>query len=124
MHCTAAPAGALGEVVDGTDRDQAAGGLVDGDLDVDGVGAESPTWSAATARREQVHERLVGVGLDVAACASSAVTSSATGAEQVARMPRGIGTSSGVKLTDTASSVSAERFWVISGVCRCTPPTP
>ena len=39
-------------------------------------------------------------------------------------MPRGIGTSSGVKLTVTVPSTSAERFWVISGVCRCTPPTP
>ena len=39
-------------------------------------------------------------------------------------MPRGIGTSSGVKLTVTVPSVRPERFWVISGVCRCTPPTP
>ena len=39
-------------------------------------------------------------------------------------MPRGIGTSTGVKLTRTSASVSSERFWVISGVCRCTPPTP
>ncbi len=39
-------------------------------------------------------------------------------------MPRGIGTSSGVKLTRTSPSVSPERFWTISGVCRCVPPTP
>ena len=39
-------------------------------------------------------------------------------------MPRGIGTSTGVKLTRTRPSVSPERFWTISGVCRCTPPTP
>ena len=39
-------------------------------------------------------------------------------------MPRGIGTSIGVKLTRTSPSVSAARFWTISGVCRWTPPTP
>ena len=46
------------------------------------------------------------------------------GAEAVARMPRGIGTSSGVKLTVTVPSMRAERFCTISGVWRCTPPTP
>ena len=40
--------GALGEVVDGADGDQPAGGLVDGHLEVHGVGADAPTWSAAT----------------------------------------------------------------------------
>ena len=39
-------------------------------------------------------------------------------------MPRGIGTSIGVKLTVTVPSTSVERFWMISGVCRWTPPTP
>ena len=39
-------------------------------------------------------------------------------------MPRDIGTSSGVKLTETWVPVAFERFWVISGVCRCPPPTP
>ena len=38
-------------------------------------------------------------------------------------MPRGIGTSSGVNDTFTSASVSEERFWVISGVCRWVPPT-
>ena len=42
----------------------------------------------------------------------------------MARMPRGIGTSTGVKLTRTRSSVRPPRFCRISGVCRCTPPTP
>ena len=45
-------------------------------------------------------------------------------AEQVARMPRDIGTRSGVKLTLTVPSTRVERFWVISGVCRWVPPTP
>ena len=45
-------------------------------------------------------------------------------AEQVARIPRGIGTSNGVNETLTGSVVSPLRFWVISGVCRCLPPTP
>ena len=35
-----------------------------------------------------------------------------------------MGTSTGVKLTRTCSSVRAARFWMISGVCRCVPPTP
>ena len=39
----------------------------------------------------------------------------------MARIPRGIGTSTGVKLTRTASSVRPERFWMISGVWRCVP---
>jgi hypothetical protein len=59
-----------------------------------------------------VHERLVGVGLLV------------SGAEQVARMPRLIGTRVGVKLTLTGAPAAWERFCTISGVCRWTPPTP
>ncbi len=40
-------------------------------------------------------------------------------------MPRDIGTSIGVKLTDTvAVGEPHARFWMISGVCRWTPPTP
>ena len=39
-------------------------------------------------------------------------------------MPRLIGTSVGVKLTLTGAPAACERFWIISGVCRCTPPTP
>ena len=45
-------------------------------------------------------------------------------AEHVARMPRLIGTSVGVKLTLTGMPAAVDRFWIISGVCRCTPPTP
>ena len=45
-------------------------------------------------------------------------------AEQVARIPRDIGVSTGVKLTLIGRPAAAERFWVISGVCRCAPPTP
>ena len=39
-------------------------------------------------------------------------------------MPRGIGASTGVKLTATGLPAAADRFCTISGVCRCTPPTP
>ena len=39
-------------------------------------------------------------------------------------MPRLMGTSVGVKLTLTSCPAACERFWIISGVCRCTPPTP
>ena len=42
----------------------------------------------------------------------------------VARMPRGIGARVGVKETATRSPATALRFWIISGVCRCPPPTP
>ena len=48
----------------------------------------------------------------------------ASGAEQVARMPRLIGTRVGVKLTVTGPPAACDRFCTISGVCRCTPPTP
>ena len=47
---------------------------------------------------------------------SSAVTPSRSGAEAVARIPRGIGTSSGVKLTETGRvGQSPARFCAISG---------
>ena len=39
-------------------------------------------------------------------------------------MPRGIGARVGVKDTVTGSPAAAVRFCSISGVCRCTPPTP
>ena len=39
-------------------------------------------------------------------------------------MPRGIGTSTGVNETLTGRSAHGVRFCSISGVCRCTPPTP
>ena len=38
-------------------------------------------------------------------------------------MPRGIGTSSGVKETVGVTPVASARACSISGVCRCTPPT-
>ena len=41
----------------------------------------------------------------------------------MARIPRDIGTSTGVKDTVTGAP-AADRFCTISGVCRCTPPTP
>jgi hypothetical protein len=43
---------------------------------------------------------------------------------QVAKMPRDIGTSTGVKDTDGAEAPQAMKFCRSSGVCRCTPPTP
>ena len=46
------------------------------------------------------------------------------GAVHVARMPRGIGARTGVKLTATVLPATTDRFWTISGVCRWTPPTP
>ena len=57
--------GALGEVVDRADGDQAAGALVDGDLEVDGVRAEHRLGLRPLARGQEVHERLVGVRLEV-----------------------------------------------------------
>src|SRR6476646_9010598 len=46
------------------------------------------------------------------------------GALTVARMPRDIGTRTGVNDTVTGTPAAAEKFWIISGVCRWTPPTP
>ncbi len=71
--------------------------------------------------REQV---LAGADAAYAARASSAVAPGLSGAEQVARMPRGMGTRTGVKDTVTGPPATAPRFCSISGVCRCTPPTP
>ena len=39
-------------------------------------------------------------------------------------MPRDIGTRTGVNDTVGAEAPHDARFWMISGVCRCTPPTP
>src|SRR3954452_18808402 len=58
-------AGALGEVVDRGDHDQPAGLGVDGDLQGDGVGAEHRRRGGPLPLGEQVHERLVGVGLGI-----------------------------------------------------------
>src|SRR3954452_2655913 len=55
--------GALGQVVDGRDDDQPAGVGVDGELQGDGVGAEHLRRRRPLALRQQVDERLVGVGL-------------------------------------------------------------
>jgi hypothetical protein len=43
---------------------------------------------------------------------------------QVARIPRGIGASTGVNDTQTRSPATPERFWLISGLCRCVPAAP
>src|SRR5699024_6302037 len=40
------------------------------------------------------------------------------GATAVVRLPRAIGASTGVRLTETGDAVTARRFWVISGVWR------
>jgi hypothetical protein len=57
------PAGALGEVVDRADRHQAAGRPVDGHLHVHGVRPDDRLGLRPLPRWQQVHERLVGVGL-------------------------------------------------------------
>ena len=43
---------------------------------------------------------------------------------QVARIPRDIGTRTGVNETDGCSAPQAVKFCSSSGVCRWTPPTP
>src|SRR3954447_2388603 len=57
--------GALGQVVHRGDDNQPAGIGVDGDLQRDGVGAEHLGGGRPLALRQEVHERLVGVGLGV-----------------------------------------------------------
>src|SRR3954451_6497132 len=56
---------ALGEIVDRGDDDQAAGIGIEGDLQRDGVGAQHLRRRRPLALGQQVHERLVGVGLCV-----------------------------------------------------------
>src|SRR3954452_2625491 len=56
---------ALGEIVDRGDDDQAAGIGIEGDLQRDGVGAQHLRRRRPLALGQQVHERLVGVGLRV-----------------------------------------------------------
>ena len=73
---------------------------------------------------QEVDERLVGVGLGVG-LEDLAPRTPSVGAEQEARMPRGIGARTGVKLT--VDVLPAGRRQVLDrspGVCRCTPPTP
>ena len=95
-----ASCGALGEVVDRGDHDQPAGVRVDRDLQVHGVGAERGAPCSAsrpraagarTARRRRPWRRPRG---------RSAPSPTSAAAEQLARMPRGSGASTGVKLTD------------------------
>ena len=57
--------GALGEVVDRGDRHQAARVGVHRDLQVHGVGPQRGAGARPDALGQEVHERLVGVGLGV-----------------------------------------------------------
>ena len=78
--------------------------LVDGHLEVDGVGARAPPGSAATGRRAargRTARRRTPCGTPPARRPRS--RRRASRAEQVARIPRGIGTRMGVKLTRTGS---------------------
>ena len=72
--------------------------------------------------RQQVDERLVGVGVPPGG-AHAASAPGASGAVTVARMPRAMGTRTGVKETRTSSAPAARRFCSISGMCRWVPPT-
>ena len=77
-----------------------------------------------TARRQHVHERLVGVGRPPTLRAPAAASTPGTSfAVDVARMPRAIGTSTGVNEMVGSVAPATRRFCRISGVCRWTPPT-
>src|SRR4051794_15181855 len=80
--------GALGQVVHGGDDDQPAGVEVDGDLQRDGVGAEDLRRRGPLPLGEQVHERLVGVGLLVRGASGSRVDG-AVGPRRQRRRARG-----------------------------------
>ena len=118
--------GALGEVVDDRGGDEAAG--------VDGRPRPGParcsrrrrSWSPAgrpraagarTAPRRRTWRRPRGPP-------PRRCRGRPAGALTTARMPRGIGARTGVNETVTGPAPSPERFWTISGVCRCAPPTP
>ena len=104
-----AAGGALGQVVQGGDGDQPAGGRVDGDLDLDRVRAEHRLGLRPLACGQQLDERLVGVGPGVGRVRllRRSDQGRAAGAVQVARMPRDIGTSTGVKDTVGGSAPQA-----------------
>ena len=92
------------------------------DLQVDRVGAERRLGLRPFARGEEVDERLLLVRARRTRRARPRRRRPAgSGAVAVARMPRDIGASTGVKLTRTRLSVSRARFCSISGVWRWTP---
>ena len=64
MH--GAAGGAFGEIVEGGDGDQAIGGFIDRDLDLDGVGAEHRLGLRPDSLGQKMDEGLVGVGVRVA----------------------------------------------------------
>ena len=118
-----ASGGALGEVVDRGDGDEPPGVGIDGDLQVDGVRPERGGRGAATCPSGSRCTK----GSSAYAFAYASTTSAADAsvrAVQVARMPRGSGARTGVKLTPTVLPATTDRFWAISGVCRWAPPTP
>ena len=57
-----------------------------------------------------------------APCRSAVETPGASRAVEVARMPRGIGASTGVNDRVTAERLTVLRACSISGVCWCAPP--
>ena len=120
--------GALGEVVDRADGDQPAGALVERRPG----GARRWSRGSACVLRplpvgQQVHERLVArrPSRRPPGRRRRSTPVDERRACTVARMPRDIGASTGVNDTRApAAPASGARFCSISGVCRCTPPTP
>ena len=110
------PGRALAEVVDGGDDDGAAGPGVGGGLQVHAVRAGHRRGRRPPAVRQQGDERLAVVRRrdGVAQRRPVVIPALASLAVQVARMPRGIGASTGVKLTRTGPA----------GSCRPPPPRP
>ena len=94
--------GALGEVVQGGDGDETVGAGVHGHLHVDVVGSR---WTKGSSAHPRAY----------AARTASAVVGAVSGAVTVARMPRDIGTSTGVNDTVGSAAPSLRKFCSISG---------
>ena len=116
-HCTAWPAAPLPRLSIALTTMTRPGVGVQLGLQVHRVGAERGRGVRLPAVRQQVHERLAGVGLPQRpAHLLGGQPRRAGRAVTVARMPRGIGASTGV-----SDSVRAPVACWISGTCWCAP---
>ena len=126
MHWTAAPAVPLARLSTAPTATIRSCVLVDGHLQVHGVGPGDRLGLRPLPLREQVHERLVGVRLGVDARrprrrSRRRSSGRRAGGEDAARHRHQQRREADAR---PCRRRARTRFWVISGVCRCTPPTP
>ena len=122
MHWTAPPAVPLVRLSRAATATSRPAALVDGDLDVHGVGSQHGLGLRPLTRRQQVDEGLVGVRRRRRPRRPARWSAgSASGAVQVARMPRDIGTSTGVNDTVGAAAPQAREVLDRSRGCAGAP---